>query len=155
MTGEFSSQQVLALEAGVAGLGYILQTSNDELMEPGEYEREVKAGLGFDGASEDELKERYIVKICCRGTAFQYRKDPGFHRAQEDELKARKILKICRKTAEEGLEGTLPVADAIAHAPREATRGAEGWAAGLQRKEKAIQKRRLRKLSRIKRAGEY
>jgi hypothetical protein len=127
----------------------------NELMEPGEYEREVKAGLGFDRASEDELKERHTVKICRRGTAFQYRKDPGFHRAQEDELKARKILKICRKTAEEGLVGTLPVADALAHAPREATRGAEGWAAGLQRKEKAIQKRRLRKLSRFKRAGEY
>ena len=35
-TGEFSSQQVLALEAGVAGRGYILPASNDELMEPGE-----------------------------------------------------------------------------------------------------------------------
>ncbi len=129
----------------MAGFGYILRGSNDELTGPGEYEREVKAGLGFDRASEDELKERHTVKICRRGTAFQYGKDPRFHRAQEDELKA----------AEEGLVGTLPVADALAHAPREATRGAEGWAAGLQRKEKAIQKRRLRKLSRIKRAGEY
>ena len=60
-TGEFSSQKALALEA---------------LIEPGEYEREVKAGLGFHRASEDELKERYMymytVKICRRGTAFQY-----------------------------------------------------------------------------------
>ena len=44
------------------------------------------------------------------------------------------------------------VADVLAHAPIEAARGAEGRQAGLQRKEKAIQKRRLRKLSR---AGEY
>ncbi len=47
--GECSSQQALALEAGVAG--YILRASNDELMEPDEYEREVTAGLGFDRAS--------------------------------------------------------------------------------------------------------
>ena len=36
---------------------------------------------------------------------------------------------------------------------REPTRGAEGREAGLQRKEKSIQERRLRKTSRIKRAG--
>ena len=36
---------------------------------------------------------------------------------------------------------------------REPTRGAEGREAGLQRKAKSIQKRRLRKSSRIKRAG--
>jgi len=83
----------------------------------------------------------------------------GCDRAQEDELtvhcKVRKILKICRKAAEEGLVGTLHVADALAHVPRELTRGAEGKEAGLQKKEKAIQKRRLRKISRLKRAGEY
>ncbi len=38
---------------------------------------------------------------------------------------------------------------------REPTRGAEGRGAGLQRKENSIQKRRLRKLSRIKRAGAH
>jgi hypothetical protein len=171
-TGEFSSQQVLALEAGVVGSGYILRASNDELMEPGEFSsqevlarkvrriprpdmdprREVKAGFGFDRASEEELKERPTVKICRRGTAFPYGKDPGFPRAQEDELKARNILKTCRKTDAEGLVGTPHVAVVLAHAHREATRGAEGRQAGLQRKENAIQKRRL---SRIKRAGEY
>ena len=79
----------------------------------------------------------------------------GCDRAREDEHKVRKILKICRKAAEEGLVGTLHVADALAHVPRELTRGAEGKEAGLQKKEKAIQKRRLRKISRLKRAGEY
>ena len=54
-----------------------------------------------------------------------------------------------------GPVGTLIVADAPEHATREATRGAEGREAGLQKKEKAIQKRRLRKISRLKRAGEY
>jgi len=53
-TGEFSSQQVLALDAGVAG--YILRASNDESMEAGEYEEEVIAGLGFDRASKVLLK---------------------------------------------------------------------------------------------------
>ena len=86
--------------------GYILRASNDELMEPGEYEEEVIAGLGFDRASEDELKDRHTVKICRRGTTFQHGKDPGFHRAHEDEPKVRKFLKICRKAAEEGLVGT-------------------------------------------------
>ena len=56
-----------------------------------------------------------------------YGKDPGFLRAQADELNARKILKICRKTATEGLVGTPHVAGVLAHAPREATSGAEGW----------------------------
>jgi hypothetical protein len=174
-TGEFSSQQVLPLEAGVVGSGHILRASNDELMEPGEFSspevlarkvrriprpdidprREVKAGLGFDRASEEEMKERLTVEIRRRGTAFPHGKDPGFPRAQADELKARNILKICRKADAGGLVGTPHVAVVFAHAPREATRGAEGLAAGLQRKEKAIQKRRLRKLSRIKRAGEY
>ena len=37
---------------------------------------------------------------------------------------------------------------------RKITRGAEGKEAGLQKKEKAIQKRRLRKVSRLKRVGE-
>ena len=165
-TAEFSSPQVLALESGVACYtlreGYVHSTG---------YEREpVKTGFGFDRASVAELKVRPTVK-CRRGTVYyrehrdsgkhleEVNEDPGshrgFHRAQDAELTVRKILKICRKTDEEGLVNTLPVADTLAHAPREATRGAGGWAAGQQRKEKAIQKRRRRKLSRIKRAGEY
>jgi hypothetical protein len=100
-TVEFSSPQVLALEAGVAGFGYILRAGYADLTDPGEYERgPVITGLGFDRASEDERKARHIVKICRRGTAFQCGKDPGFHRAQEAELKVRKILKICRKADE-------------------------------------------------------
>ncbi len=112
-------------------------------MEPGEYcqdEREVIAGLGFDRASEDELKDRHTVKICRRVKSFQYGKDPGFLRAHEDELKVGKILKICRKAAEEGLVGKPHVADVLAHAPREATRGAEGRQAGLQRKRRRYRK---------------
>ena len=46
------------------------------MQEPGEYmyARNVKAGLGlgFDRASDDELKERHTVKICRRCTAFEY-----------------------------------------------------------------------------------
>ena len=115
-TVEFSSPQVLALEAGVAGFGYILRAGYADLADPGEYEREpVITGLGFDRASEDERKARHTVKICRRGTSFQCGKDPGFHRAQESELKVRKILKICRKTDEEGLVDTLPVADTLVH----------------------------------------
>lgn len=124
------------------------------MQEPGE----VSSQQAFDRASKDELDElrdRHIVKICHRGTAIQHGKDPGFRRAHKDELKVRKVLKICRKTAEEVQVGTPHVANVLAHAHREASRGPEGWATGLQRKEKAIQKRRLRKLSRIKRAGKY
>ena len=51
------------------------------------------------------------------------------------------------------LENGFLVAVARENVIREPTRGAEGREAGLQRKEKSIQKRRLRKLSRIKRAG--
>ncbi len=40
------------------------------------------------------------------------------------------------------------------HAIRE-SRGAEGKDAGIQRKEKSIQKRGLKKLSRLKQAGAY
>ena len=47
------------------------------------------------------------------------------------------------------------VAVAPEHAIREPTRGAEGRAAGLQRKDKLIKKRRLKKISRLKRAGGY
>ena len=114
---------------------------------------DMKVGLGYDRTQEDEPEVRKILKICRK--AAEHGKDPGFRRAHKDELKVRKILKICRKAAEEVQVGTPHVANVLAHAQREATRGAEGWAAGLQRKEKAIQKRRLRKLSRIKRAGEY
>ena len=114
---------------------------------------DMKVGLGYDRAQKDEPEVRKILKICRK--AAEHGKDPGFRRAHEDELEVRKILKICRKTAEEVQVGTPHVANVLAHAHREASRGAEGWATGLQRKEKAIQKRRLRKLSRIKRAGEY
>ena len=41
----------------------------------------------------------------------------GCDRAQEDELKVRRILKIYRKAAEEGLVGTLHVADALVAGP--------------------------------------
>ena len=41
------------------------------LQEPGEYARNLKAGLGFDRASEDEMKDRQTVKVCRRGTVFQ------------------------------------------------------------------------------------
>ena len=51
------------------------------------------------------------------------------------------------------LENGLLVAVAPEHVIREPTRGAEGREAGWQRKDKLIKKRRLRKLSRIKRAG--
>ena len=68
--------------------------------------------------------------------------------APQTELKDRKILKIRRKKE---------VAVAPEQVIREPTKGAEGRDAGLQRKEKSIQKRRLRKLSptQIKRAGAY
>ena len=94
-------------ENTVAGRGYILRASNDELMEPGEYEREVRAGLGFDRASEDELKDRHTVKIN-RKLLHPPRKQVeveaevgGFERAHETVLSERKILKIRRKTEEE------------------------------------------------------
>ena len=159
------SQQVLALE-DTARESYedcedwSLHMTDEEgkalsvlirMQEPGEFSSQQV----FDRASKDELERRHIVKICRRDTAIQHGKDPGFRRAHKDELKVRKILKICRKTAEEVQVGTPHVANVLAHAHREASKGAEGWAIGLQRKEKAIQKRRLRKLSRIKRAGEY
>ena len=158
------SQQVLALEVTARESyedceDWSLHMTDEEgkalsvlirMQEPGEFSSQQV----FDRASKDMLERRHIVKICRRGTVFQHGKDPGFHRAHEGELKFRKILKICRKAAEEVQVGTPHVAN-LAHARREATRGAQGWAAGLQRKEKAIQKRRLRKLSRIKRAGEY
>ena len=51
------------------------------------------------------------------------------------------------------LENGFLVAVAPENVIREPTRGAEGREAGLQRKEKSIQERRLRKISRIKRAG--
>ena len=43
------------------------------MQEPGEcmYARNMKAGLGFDRASEDEMKDRQTVKVCRRGTVFQ------------------------------------------------------------------------------------
>ena len=51
------------------------------------------------------------------------------------------------------LENGFLVAAAPENVIREPTRGAEGREAGLHRKDKSIQKRRLRKLRRIKRAG--
>ena len=51
------------------------------------------------------------------------------------------------------LENGFLVGVAPENVIREPTRGAEGREAGLQRKEKSIQERRLRKTSRIKRAG--
>ena len=134
---------LMPLVAGVAGYskraGYVDLTGYKP--EP------VKTGLGFARASEDVLEVRQIVKICRRGTAFhrahrepgkhreEANEDFGFHRAQEAELKVRKILKLCRKTDEEGLVDTLLVADNLAHAPREATRGAKVLAAGEYWKE--------------------
>ena len=76
-------------------------------MEPGEYEREGRAGLGFDRAAEDELKDRHTVKIN-RKLLHPPRKQVeveaevgGFERAHETVLSERKILKIRRKTEEE------------------------------------------------------
>ena len=51
------------------------------------------------------------------------------------------------------LENGFLVGVAPENVIREPTRGAEGREAGLQRKEKSIQERRLSKISRIKRAG--
>jgi len=132
--GEFNSQEVLARK--------VRRIPRPD-MDP---QREVKAGLGFDRAPEVELEKRQFFKICRRGTA-QYGKDPGSHRAQEVEFKARTILKICRKTAEEGLVGTLQ-ADALAYAPRELTRGAEGKEAGLQEQRQSKQVRTLTRVLR-------
>ena len=53
------------------------------------------------------------------------------------------------------LENGLIVAVAPKNAIRAPTRGAEGSEAGLQRKDKLIKKRRLKEISRLKRAGEY
>ena len=56
------------------GRGFELVLSALVLMqEPGEcmYARNMKAGLGFDRASEDEMKERQTVKVGRRGTVFQ------------------------------------------------------------------------------------
>ena len=107
--GEFSSPEVLARK--------VRRIPRPDI----DPRREVKAGLGFDRASEEEMKERLTVEIRRRGTAFPHGKDPGFPRAQADELKARNILKICRKADAGGLVGTPHVAVVFAHAPREAT----------------------------------
>ena len=41
------------------------------MQEPGDHARNLKAGLGFDRAFEDEMKERPTVKVCRRDTVFQ------------------------------------------------------------------------------------
>ena len=108
---------------------------------PGEYAREMKAGLGFERASEDEMKERETVKAYHRGTVFQQGNEEEnresthetANRAHEDELKGRKILKIRRKK-EEGAEERAAVESAAAEAAAKEAETKEDMRAKKERK---------------------
>ena len=78
--------------------------------------QEVEGDLGFSHATEAELKDRKILKICRKKEEEETKKSAeeraadaveaevtgrGFERAHETELRERKILKIRRKTEEE------------------------------------------------------
>ena len=56
-------QQMTDKERGVLNALVLMQ-------EPGEHAHNLKAGLGFDRALENEMKERQTVKACRRGTIF-------------------------------------------------------------------------------------
>ena len=64
-------------------------------------------------------------------------------------------MKVLKGKFQVQLENGLLVAVAPENLIREATRGADGEDAGLQRKEKLIKKKRIKEVSRIKRTGAH